>query len=425
MNIYPKGTQLVKKIKRVAIIGNGIIGIATAIWLQRAGHQVILIDKSSQDLRASYGNGGVLASCSVVPVNSPGLLTKAPRMLLDPNEPLFVKWRYLPKMLPWLWQYLGRANVQNCRQTAAALQPLVSDSIGNHLAMAEGTGAQKYIIPSDYLYIYKNRKHFESDAFGWSLRSKHGIKWTELDGAEFSTYDDCFSDDLTFAAKMKNHGRISDPGAYLQALEQHVIDQGAIKIKGCFEDVEYQGNELNAVIIDGEKTLCDVAVLATGAWSKKLAAKLGVNVALESERGYHIDLWHPNLMPKAPVMVAGGKFVITPMKDRLRLAGIVEFGGLDAQPSAKAFNLLRNSIKHAIPKLTWSHESEWMGHRPAPSDSIPIIGEVAHKPGVFLGFGHHHIGLTSGPKTGWLLAQMINGNMLQQDVSIYSPNRFV
>jgi D-amino-acid dehydrogenase len=91
----------------------------------------------------------------------------------------------------------------------------------------------------------------------------------------------------------------------------------------------------------------------------------------------------------------------------------------------KAFNLLRKSIKHAIPKLTWSHESEWMGHRPAPSDSIPIIGEVAQKPGVFLGFGHHHIGLTSGPKTGWLLAQIINGNMLHEDVSIYSPNRFV
>ena len=414
-----------KKIKRVAIIGNGIIGIATAIWLQRLGHQVILIDKSSPNLRASYGNGGVLASCSVVPINSPGLVTKAPRMLLDPDEPLFIKWLYLPKMLPWLWQYLRRANAKHCRLTAAALHPLVSNSIGNHQAMAEGTGAERFIIPSDYLYVYKNRKHFESDAFGWSLRSKHGIKWIELNGTELSTYDDCFADSLTFAAKMDNHGRISDPGAYLHALEQHVIDQGAIKINGCFEDVEYQDNELNAVIIDGKKTLCDVAVLATGAWSKKLTAKLGVNVALESERGYHIDLWHPNLMPKAPVMVAGGKFVITPMKDRLRLAGIVEFGGLNAPSSAKAFNLLRNSIKHAIPKLTWSHESEWMGHRPAPSDSIPIIGEVAQKPGVFLGFGHHHIGLTSGPKTGWLLAQIINGNMLHEDVSIYSPNRFV
>lgn len=414
-----------KEIKRVAIIGNGIIGIATAIWLQRAGHHVILIDKSKQDQRASYGNGGVLASCSLVPVNSPGLLTKVPRMLLSPNEPLFLKWRYLPKMLPWLWHYLSRANVKNCSQTATALQPLVADSIDNHMAMAKGTGAEKFIIPSDYLYVYKNRKHFEGDAFGWSLRAKHGIQWTELDGTDFSGYDDCFADSLTFAAKMTNHGRISDPGAYLQALEEYVIDQGGIKIKGCFEDVNYQGNQLNGVIIDGEHIPCDIAVLATGAWSKKLAAKLGVKVALESERGYHLDLWNPNLMPKAPAMIAGGKFVITPMNNRLRLAGIVEFGGLSAKPSPKAFNLLRNSIKHAIPQLTWSHESEWMGHRPAPADSIPIIGEVSHKPGVFLGFGHHHIGLTSGPKTGWLLAQMINGNLLQEDVSIYSPNRFI
>ena len=103
-----------KKIKHVAIVGSGIIGISTAIWLLRAGHQVILIDKSNQQQRASYGNGGVLASCSFVPVNSPGLLRKAPRMLIDPDEPLFLKWTYLPKMVPWLWQYLGRANAKNC-----------------------------------------------------------------------------------------------------------------------------------------------------------------------------------------------------------------------------------------------------------------------------------------------------------------------
>jgi len=413
-----------KKIKHVAIVGSGIIGISTAIWLLRAGHQVILIDKSNQQQRASYGNGGVLASCSFVPVNSPGLLRKAPRMLIDPDEPLFLKWTYLPKMVPWLWQYLGRANAKNCTQTAAAIQPLVADSLNNHLAMAQGTGAEQFIIPSDYLYVYKNRKHFESDAFGWSLRAEHGVQWAELDGADFFTYQDCFAETLTFAAKMTNHGRISDPGAYLQALEQHVLNAGGTKIIGCFEDVEYQNNEVQAVIVDGQRTPCDAAVLATGAWSKKLVAKFGIHVPLETERGYHIDLWNPNLTLKSPVMVAGSKFVITPMKDRLRLAGIVEFGGLNAPPSAAAFNLLRKSIKSAIPTLTWTHESEWMGHRPAPSDSIPVIGEISDHPGVFLGFGHHHIGLTSGPKTGWLLSQMINGDMLQEDACMYSPNRF-
>ncbi|HCH31338.1 MAG TPA: FAD-dependent oxidoreductase [Oceanospirillaceae bacterium] len=413
------------KTKQVAVIGNGIIGISTAIWLQRAGYKVTLIDKSNQELCASYGNGGVLASCSLVPINSPGLLTKAPRMLFSATQPLFLKWGYLPKMLPWLWQYLSRANTQDCALTAAAIQPLVADSVEQHRALAQGTGAEKFIIPSDYLYVYDNREHFESDAFGWSLRAKHGIEWSELEGEQFTNYDDSFAGSLDFAAKMEHHARINDPGAYLQTLKQHVLAQGGVRIKGKYEHVVCQGNSVEAVLVDGQEIPCDIVVLATGAWSKSLAADLGVDVPLESERGYHLDLWQPNFMPKSPVMVAGSKFVITPMQGRIRLAGIVEFGGLEAKPSAKAFNLLRNSVKRAIPELTWSHESQWMGHRPAPADSIPIIGEISHQPGVFLGFGHHHVGLTSGPKTGWLLAQMIAGERLAENVNLYSPNRFV
>ena len=129
-------------------------------------------------------------------------------------------------------------------------------------------------------------------------------------------------------------------------------------------------------------------------------------------------------MPRSPVMVASGKFVITPMEGRLRLAGVVEFGGLDAPPSKAPFALLRRNIRKAMPSLTWSRETEWMGHRPAPADSIPLVGAVPGMPGAWMGFGHHHIGLTGGPKTGQLLAQMISGQTPNIDVTAYSPARF-
>ena len=129
-------------------------------------------------------------------------------------------------------------------------------------------------------------------------------------------------------------------------------------------------------------------------------------------------------MPRAPVMLASGKFVITPMDGRLRLAGIVELGGLDAPPSRAPFNLLRRLATAAIPGLTWDREDEWMGHRPAPADSIPVIGAVPGIEGAFTGFGHHHIGLTAGPKTGRLLAQLIDGKKPNLDLGAYSPARF-
>jgi D-amino-acid dehydrogenase len=123
-------------------------------------------------------------------------------------------------------------------------------------------------------------------------------------------------------------------------------------------------------------------------------------------------------------MVASGKFVITPMEGRLRLAGVVEFGGLDAAPSRKPFELLHRNIKSAIPGIRWKDTSEWMGHRPAPADSIPVVGPVPKIKGAWLGFGHHHIGLTGGPKTGRLLAQMISGKSPNIDLAPYAPSRF-
>ena len=169
---------------------------------------------------------------------------------------------------------------------------------------------------------------------------------------------------------------------------------------------------------------CDAAIIATGVWSGPLAARLGLRVPLESERGYHVELIEPSLTPRAPVMVAAGKFVATPMDGRLRLAGIVEFGGLDAPPSRKPFELLLKRARQAMPGLTWRETREWMGHRPAPADSIPIIGEAPGAAGAYLGFGHHHVGLTGGPKTGRLLADLIAGRRPNIDLTPYQPARF-
>ena len=129
-------------------------------------------------------------------------------------------------------------------------------------------------------------------------------------------------------------------------------------------------------------------------------------------------------MPRAPVMIASGKFVVTPMEGRLRLAGIVEFGGLEAPPSRAPFALLERQIRAALPGLAWKESSEWLGFRPAPADSIPVIGEVPGLANAYLGFGHHHVGLTGGPKTGRVLAQLVSRRAPNIDLAPYAPSRF-
>jgi D-amino-acid dehydrogenase len=165
-------------------------------------------------------------------------------------------------------------------------------------------------------------------------------------------------------------------------------------------------------------------VIATGAWSKTLTAQIGLDVPLESERGYHVMLHGASMQPRNPIQVTSGKFVATPMADGVRCAGIVEFGGLALPAHKPPIELILRRVKEAFPALTWAHHDEWLGHRPAPSDSLPLIGEAPRHRGIFLAFGHHHVGLTTGPKTGRLIAALVNGETPGIDMAPYTPGRF-
>ena len=214
------------------------------------------------------------------------------------------------------------------------------------------------------------------------------------------------------------------PGQYVKDLAVHAEAAGARIVKADVTDIVRDDGKVTGVRAGGETMGCSAVVVATGVWSRTLAAKLGVNAPLESERGYHIDLWEPSIVPRAPSMIASGRFVATPMEGRLRVAGVVEFGGLTAAPSRAPFELLLRGARAALPGLRWREAKEWMGHRPAIVDSIPVIGAVPGVSGAFLGFGHHHVGLTAGPRTGQLLAQIVTGSRPNIDLAPYAPSRF-
>ncbi|WP_135506982.1 NAD(P)/FAD-dependent oxidoreductase [Roseovarius aestuariivivens] len=410
--------------KTVAIIGAGIVGVATALWLQRDGHSVILVDRVGPAGGASYGNAGLLASAATVPVPVPGLWKRAPRMLLDPREPLFLKWAYLPKLAPWLVRYLSHATAAAVRKRAAAQLPLIGESLSDHQALSEGTPAARYVHDCDYIYGYPDRAAYEADAFTWQVRREQGFTWELLDTAAFEAYDPAYRGAIGCAARLPGHGRISDPGSYVKSLAAQAEADGARLVQAEIEQIVVEHGRVSGVRAGGDLLSCDAVVVAGGAWSTKLASSLGLKVPMEIERGYHIELWEPSVMPRAPVMVAAGKFVANPMEGRLRLAGIVEYGGLDAGPSRAPFALLRRNIRKAIPDLEWKSCTEWMGHRPVVADSLPVIGEVPGCAGVFVGFGHDHLGLTAGPKTGRLLAQLIAGRRPNVDLTPYAPGRF-
>jgi D-amino-acid dehydrogenase len=409
----------------VVVIGAGVVGVSTAIWLRRAGIDVTVVDRVEPGTSAStsYGNAGVLAACSVAPVTAPGMIAKSPKMLLDPDFPLFLRWSYLPKLTPWLLKYLSHANDRDTRRISEGLAPILYDSPSQHEALARGTEAEEWLVNSDYSFVYPSRDAFEADKYTWMLRRTAGFEPELLEGQEVQEFEPNLSPDMKLLAVMHDHGYVRDPGKYILALSQEAKKLGARFVQAEVKDFILADGRVSKVVTSGEDLECTQVVLATGVWSGALAKKLGLAVPLESERGYHIVFRSAENGPATPMMVTTGKFVATPMKAGLRCAGVVEFGGLEAPASKAPLDLLRKRVSQTFPKLTFEKEESWLGHRPAPSDSLPLIGEIGAS-GVFAGFGHHHIGLTAGPKTGRILAGLISGDRQNIDLSVYNPQRF-
>ena len=215
----------------------------------------------------------------------------------------------------------------------------------------------------------------------------------------------------------------SDPGGYVKDLAREFESMGGTILCAEVQDFELVEGVARSVTIDQGKIECDAAVLTTGVWSKSLAKNLGLNVPLETERGYHIIFKNPSVKLKAPLMITTGKFVATPMADGLRCAGVIEFGGLGAGASKAPLKFLRRAVVQTFPDLTYDDSVEWLGHRPAPADSLPLIGKIGQT-GVYAGFGHHHIGLTGGPKTGRMIADMITQGGSNLDTAPFDPQRF-
>jgi len=408
---------------RIIVTGAGIVGVSCAIWLQRAGHDVTIVDRAGPASGTSHGNAGVLAGISIVPVTVPGLIRKAPGMLFSKDAPLFLKWSYLPKLLPFLARYLSYANNAHVDHYAKAMTTLLHDSADQHLALAADTPAEQFIGLEDYCFGYATKAGFEADSYAWQKRKAAGFDFDVVSGQDYAGYDPAYGDAFETVVRCKNHGRISDPGRYVQALAEHFTNQGGVLHITNINDISMSGGAIQSLeTADGSMT-ADHIVLAMGPWSKDIAHKLGIKVPFESERGYHIEMINPSQMPKSPMMVASGKFVITPMDGRIRAAGVIEFGGLDHGPSKAPFDLLKRQVAALLPDITYDRIDEWMGHRPAPADSLPLIGANDAAGRSYSAFGHQHVGLTAGPKTGRVIADLITGNKPNIDLAPFDPRK--
>ena len=408
----------------VTVIGAGIIGISCAVQLQAKGLSVAVIDKLPPADATSHGNAGIFAECGCIPVATPGFIWQLPQMLFDPQGPLSLPLGYLPKLTCWGTSFALNTRMQRFRHISQSLAALLKDATRLHLEQAAMTGADAYAKAAPYYYLYKDKAAFEDDKLAWDTRLQHGNTYDLLGSEEVHQRESAVSSEFNFAVSLHNHGFSPNPGMLVKTMAKHFVEQGGELITGDVTQIRQKEGQAEAVVTDRGIYPVNKLVIAGGAWSAKLAEQLGHNVPLESERGYHVQIQNPGIELHAPIMFSAGKLVATPMEGGIRFAGLVEFGGLKADPNYDFCDRLLHHAKTLFPEIDTTDHVKWMGHRPSISDSLPVIGRSPDHDNVLYAFGHQHMGLVLGPRTGRIITELVTTGQSEIDLKPYRIDRF-
>ena len=223
---------------------------------------------------------------------------------------------------------------------------------------------------------------------------------------------------------LPDNGRCKNPHALVQAIADEAMRNGATIERGTVDGFETNGTCVNAIVIGGKRVPVERVVIAAGAASGKLTAKLGKRIPVTPERGYHITIEDPGVAPRIPVSHVDAKFVASPMNMGLRLAGTAEFAGFDASPNWKRATLLEKQAQRMFPGVKLNKVTRWAGNRPSLPDGLPVLGRAPGYDNAFLAFGNSHFGITAGPVMGKVLAEIVAGRTPGIDITPFSPTRF-
>ena len=408
----------------IAVVGAGIIGVACALQLARQGRQVVVIDSQAPGLGASYGNAGHLATEQVFPIADASILKRLPGMLMDPMGPLRLDWKYLPRALPWFIRLLLNLRPAHYRRTVAGIRALNEASLAAWQRLLHSIDRAQLLREDGSLLVFERPESRAAlEAVQERMRQQQ-VPVTFWTGDAIREAAPQLSDAILGGLFFPSTGHFLDPyqavcelveaakAAGVQFLQRQVLD-------GRTDD---QGVTLST---DQGPLAARQVLIACGAHSARLTAALtGKTVPLDTERGYHLMLPHEHQRLPFAVTSLERKFIMTPMTGGLRLAGTVEFAGLERPANMqRAWQLHRLSKGLFRQDLSQEGATPWMGFRPSLPDSLPVIDRVCDGK-VLLAFGHQHLGLTQAAVTAEMVGALASGDQLQSGLAPYRLDRF-
>jgi D-amino-acid dehydrogenase len=406
----------------VAVIGAGFVGLSSAYWLLKDGHQVTLYDPAGAAGGASFGNAGTFANYACIPVNNPTVFRDLPHYLLSGSSPLRLRWGYLPQLAPWLLGFLRSSTTARYTQSATALATLLGRAQEGYTDLIAQADLGGFIRERECLYLYSSMAAFEASLATLELRRKLGVQTRILNKPEICALEPALQPLFERGALFEGSWHLSDPSAFLVALQGWLVAQGLQLRATAAQSIRPRPDGVELGTAEGS-ALHDHVAICAGAYSKPLAAQCGDQLPLEAERGYHLMYPDTAQLISRPVGWAERGFYMTPMAQGIRVAGTVELAGLGPAKHQGLMDLLHFSSQKALPQLG-TPTAPWLGFRPTLPDGLPVLGRSSASARVVYAFGHQHIGLTLGGLSGMVVADQVAGRASVIDLKPFAATRF-
>jgi D-amino-acid dehydrogenase len=406
------------------VLGAGIVGTSTALALRLEGFPVTLIDREAPGMGASFGNAGVIQTAMPLTVAAPGMMRQLPKYLLDPDSPLSVRWRSIPRLMPFFARLAAASGAAHIDASMTGLQAIAKLSGDAHRALAREAGAENLIAARGVLFVYPSAAAFGADSAMMDLFGRKGVNVERLGEDDIRQMEPALSRDYQWAYHLPDNAFTVDPGELTSRYAARFQELGGELLQNEVSDFEYGSSGPNAVVGSGLRQSVDRLVIALGVNGGPLLRRLGLSLPIANGRGYHLMLPTPVSDLRGPVIDGKAHFAATPMTNGLRLAGTIEFAGDHSAPNWRRADMLYRLARHMLPDLDNRNAVRWMGGRPLTPDSLPVIGPVPGLPNVLLAMGHGQFGMTLGAITGKIIADLAAGRTPSADIRPYRVDRF-
>ena len=408
---------------KIGIVGSGIQGISNALFLQKKGFNVTIFDRDDPGSpAASYGNAGHFSPYASLSLNRTDVLADVPAMLLSSTGPLALKWNYVPKMIPWFIKFIFNTSKNKMMHTARNMHQILDLALPAYDELFDEIDLGDLVENKGILYIW-NDKDLKSRELEIKVRDELGVKQQLVNKKEIHDLEPNIKPFYHAGVYYPYARHARNPKKILLKLFELFLKKGGKFQKTNVKDIKFDDQEKPHFITDSDKYIFDKAVIACGAFSKKLTVKLDEKIPLDTERGYHVHFKDCDYLLSRPVIFSNRGFGITPMQQGLRVVGTVEFGGLKNPLSKSRVKNLIDNAKYMLGDLP-EHEDEWLGFRPTLPDFLPVMGPSKNHKNVFYCFGHHHLGWTLGPISGKIVSGMIAKENTNLNLNPYSSARF-